>query len=81
VLDDLLMVRRAALLRSFTDALTRGGSTGIPRPIEMYAHDAIRYTGDMLAWVHQATCNERELLDQLLDDSEGFIFSFLLRRN
>ena len=37
----------------FIQALTRGGPGGMPRPIEMHAHDPRRYLGDMLAWVHQ----------------------------
>ena len=37
----------------FVTALTRGGPGGMPRPIEVQAHDPRRYIGDMLAWVHQ----------------------------
>ena len=37
----------------FVTALTRGGPGGMPRPIEVQAHDPRRYVGDMLAWVHQ----------------------------
>lgn len=47
------------------DALTRGGPGGLPRPIEIHAHDPLRYVGDMLAWVHQAIAGEREFLDGL----------------
>ena len=32
------------------------------RPIELHAHDAQRYAGDMLAWIHQAVATERELV-------------------
>jgi hypothetical protein len=53
------------------DALQHGGPGGNPRPIEVYAHDPIRYIGDMLAWIHQAACSERETLDQLLDEVDG----------
>ena len=45
------------------DALTRGGPQGLPRPIELHAHDPLRYVGDMLAWVHQAIAAEREFLE------------------
>ena len=45
----------------FISALTRGGPGGMPRPIEMHAHDPRRYLGDMLAWVHQSLASEREL--------------------
>ncbi len=57
--------RQATLLSSFTTALTRGGPGGLPRPIELHAHDPLRYVGDMLAWVHQAIAAEREFLEGL----------------
>lgn len=47
------------------DALTRGGPNGFPRPIEIHAHDPLRYVGDMLAWVHQSIAGEREFLESL----------------
>ncbi len=46
----------AIYVRSFIGALTRGGPGGMPRPIEMHAHDPRRFVSDMLAWVHQARC-------------------------
>jgi conserved oligomeric Golgi complex subunit 6 len=49
-------------------ALTRGGPGGMPRPIEMHAHDPRRYIGDMLAWTHQALAGERELFTSLFGD-------------
>ncbi|KAF9507141.1 hypothetical protein BS47DRAFT_1351988 [Hydnum rufescens UP504] len=64
-LSDLAAVRQTTLLTSFITALTRGGPSGLPRPIELHAHDPIRYVGDMLAWVHQAMATEREFLDSL----------------
>ena len=57
--------RQATLLSTFLAALTRGGPSGLPRPIELHAHDPIRYVGDMLAWVHQAIAAEREFLEAL----------------
>ncbi|TFY57091.1 hypothetical protein EVJ58_g7236 [Rhodofomes roseus] len=59
--------RQDTLLTAFTNALTRGGPGGLPRPIEMHAHDPLRYVGDMLAWVHQAIAAEREFLESLFD--------------
>ncbi|KDQ56782.1 hypothetical protein JAAARDRAFT_70472 [Jaapia argillacea MUCL 33604] len=53
------------LLSSFLTALTRGGPGGVPRPIELHAHDPLRYVGDMMAWVHQAIAAEREFLESL----------------
>ena len=52
-------------MNGFMDALTRGGPGGLPRPIELHAHDPMRYVGDMLAWVHQAIAAEREFLESL----------------
>ena len=53
------------MLNTFLTALTRGGPNGLPRPIEIHAHDPLRYVGDMMAWVHQAVASERESLEGL----------------
>ncbi|XP_076347341.1 conserved oligomeric Golgi complex subunit 6 [Tachypleus tridentatus] len=65
-LDEYGTARRAAVVRGFIDALTRGGPGGMPRPIELHSHDPLRYTGDMLAWLHQTTASEKEMLEALL---------------
>uniref|UniRef100_G3PDU9 Conserved oligomeric Golgi complex subunit 6 n=1 Tax=Gasterosteus aculeatus aculeatus TaxID=481459 RepID=G3PDU9_GASAC len=65
-LDEFGTARRCAVVRGFIDALTRGGQGGTPRPIEMHSHDPMRYVGDMLAWLHQATASEKEHLEALL---------------
>ncbi|XP_063060336.1 conserved oligomeric Golgi complex subunit 6 [Engraulis encrasicolus] len=65
-LDEFATARRSAVVRGFIDALTRGGAGGTPRPIEMHSHDPMRYVGDMLAWLHQATASEKEHLEALL---------------
>ncbi|CAO3589325.1 unnamed protein product [Absidia cylindrospora] len=65
ILDELAMARREAVARAFLSALTRGGPGGTPRPIELQAHDSLRYIGDMLAWVHQACASEKEMLESL----------------
>ncbi|KAJ7071469.1 oligomeric Golgi complex subunit 6 [Mycena amicta] len=71
-LASLSQTRQATLMSSFLTALTRGGPSGLPRPIELHAHDPLRYVGDMLAWVHQAIAAERELLESLFDlQSDG----------
>ena len=49
--------------RSQTDDLTT-------KPIEYYAHDSLRFVGDMLAWTHSAAVSEREALEVLFI-SEG----------
>ncbi|KAK0483339.1 oligomeric complex COG6 [Armillaria novae-zelandiae] len=64
-LSELSQTRQASLLSSFLTALTRGGPSGLPRPIELHAHDPMRYIGDMLAWVHQAIAAEREFFESL----------------
>ncbi|XP_015674182.1 conserved oligomeric Golgi complex subunit 6 [Protobothrops mucrosquamatus] len=65
-LDEFGTARRSAVVRGFIDALTRGGPGGTPRPIEMHSHDPLRYVGDMLAWLHQATASEKEHLEAFL---------------
>ncbi|KAG6875996.1 hypothetical protein C0992_001494, partial [Termitomyces sp. T32_za158] len=64
-LSFLSQTRQTTLMSSFITALTRGGPSGLPRPIELHAHDPLRYIGDMLAWVHQTVAAERELLENV----------------
>lgn len=59
--EEVANTRHNALFRRFISALTRGGPGGMPRPIEVHAHDPLRYVGDMLGWLHQAVASEREL--------------------
>eukprot|EP00897_Mesotaenium_endlicherianum_P007060 jgi/Mesen1/6382/ME000329S05549 len=59
--EEVANTRHNALFRRFISALTRGGPGGMPRPMEVHAHDPLRYVGDMLAWLHQALASEREL--------------------
>eukprot|EP01135_Chromosphaera_perkinsii_P005721 Nk52_evm21s359 gene=Nk52_evmTU21s359 len=66
-LDEICSSRRAAAVRWFIDALTRGGPGGMPKPIEIHSHDPLRYIGDMLAWLHQTVASERELLDGIFN--------------
>lgn len=67
-LDEYGTARRSAIVRSFIDALTKGGSSGTPRPIELHSHDPLRYVGDMMAWIHQACATEKEYLKTILKD-------------
>ncbi|CAI5738510.1 unnamed protein product [Hyaloperonospora brassicae] len=64
--------RRSLVVRRFLTALTVGGPHGIPRPIEMHAHDPVRYCGDMLAWVHQTIATENEFFRVLFDGDMVF---------
>ena len=66
VVEEFISSRRAALVRNFIEALTVGGPGGSPRPIELQAHEPARYSGDMLAWLHQAWPGERETVTQLV---------------
>ncbi|KAI9797887.1 MAG: Golgi transport complex subunit 6 [Piccolia ochrophora] len=73
-LDFFAEAREHTLSDSFHVALT-GSSPDSERPmstkpIEMFAHDPLRYVGDMLAWAHSATVSEREALEALFI-SEG----------
>ncbi|KAJ8108470.1 hypothetical protein OPT61_g8153 [Boeremia exigua] len=65
-LDSFAEARESILSGSFHAALTGANSDTshiATKPIEFYAHDPLRYVGDMLAWVHSATVSEREALE------------------
>jgi hypothetical protein len=61
--------REQILSDSFYLALTGTAASGVKdhsvKPIELAAHDPLRYVGDMLAWAHSATVSEREALEVL----------------
>lgn len=59
-LDGLSEIRQKIVLHEFLEALTEGN-----KPIELAAYDPFRYVGDMLAWVHSETVNEKEVLEML----------------
>jgi hypothetical protein len=59
--------REQTLSDAFFSALT-GRDAGAAqdrsvKPIEIVAHDPLRYVGDMLAWTHSATVSEKESLE------------------
>jgi hypothetical protein len=68
-LDFFAEARERVLTDSFYLALTGASSAGVEdplvKPIDMTAHDPLRYVGDMLAWIHSATVSEREALEVL----------------
>ena len=64
--DEFSIARRMALVRCFIDALTREGNSG--RPIELHSHDPVRYSGDMLGWLHQAIATENDHIVSLLSE-------------
>ncbi|KAK7207778.1 oligomeric Golgi complex subunit 6 [Myxozyma melibiosi] len=59
-LDGLSDIRQKIILHEFLEALTEGN-----KPIELAAYDSFRYVGDMLAWTHSETVNEKEVLELL----------------
>lgn len=68
-LDYFAEAREHVLADAFYSALT-GSSTDreqnpMTKPIEFYAHDPLRYVGDMLAWTHSTTVSEHEALESL----------------
>ena len=72
-LDYFAEAREQILSDAFYVALTGSASDGeheSTKPIEFYAHDPLRYIGDMLAWTHSSTVSEREALEVLFI-SEG----------
>jgi hypothetical protein len=68
-LDFFAEARENILSDAFYTALTGTSVTGEEdssvKPIELVAHDPLRYVGDMLAWTHSATVSEREALEIL----------------
>lgn len=80
-LDLFAEAREHVLTDAFYSALTGSSSendqNSMTKPIEFYAHDPLRYVGDMLAWTHSATVSEREALESLFisdgdEISKGF---------
>ncbi|CAM9314341.1 unnamed protein product [Pylaiella littoralis] len=67
--ESIVNMRRKLLVQRFVMALTSGQSS--VRPIEMQAHDPVRYVGDILAWVHQAVAMEKELVGALFGNGGG----------
>ena len=68
-LDFFAEARENVLTDAFYTALTGSSASGDDKssikPIELAAHDPLRYVGDMLAWTHSATVSEREALEVL----------------
>lgn len=68
-LDSFAEARENVLSDAFYTALTgrtvNGEEDTSVKPIELGAHDPLRYVGDMLAWTHSATVSEREALEVL----------------
>ena len=68
-MDEYASARRGTIMQGFIDALTRGKPSNVElsrNPIEMHAHDPIKYVGNILAWLHQAVAEEKDNCTQLL---------------
>ncbi|ATY64769.1 AAA-core [Cordyceps militaris] len=76
-LDFFADARQHILSGSFFNALTgdsAGEGSAAVKPIDMIAHDPLRYVGDMLAWIHSAAVSEREVLEVLfIADGEEIV--------
>ncbi|CCX33584.1 oligomeric Golgi complex subunit 6 [Pyronema domesticum] len=76
-LDFFAEARQKILLDSFYTAMTGSahGSTVnmdyTTKPIEVYAHDPLRYIGDMFAWLHSTAVSEQEALEVLFISQDG----------
>lgn len=67
--DLIVSSRRTQLVQRFVIALTQGGPSGrVFRAMDVHAHDAVRYVGDMLAWMHQAVASEQEFLESVFGE-------------
>lgn len=66
VIDEYCICRRSFLVGEFINALTRGGPSGNPAPIEMRAHDPQIYVTDMLVWINRAIPVEKQNLNLLV---------------
>lgn len=76
-LDYFAEAREHILSDAFHTALTGESPSGKPdpsvKPIELAAHDLLRYVGDMLAWMHSAAVGEREALEVFFVSEGGEI--------
>ncbi|KAK8069217.1 oligomeric Golgi complex subunit 6 [Apiospora phragmitis] len=76
-LDFFAEAREQILSDAFYLALTGTSAAGREdhsvKPIELVAHDLLRYVGDMLAWQHSAAVSEREALEVLFVSEGGDI--------
>ncbi|CAL8078862.1 unnamed protein product [Calicophoron daubneyi] len=83
-LDEYAGARRGATVRLFIDALTRGSGSnpvnlsGHSKPIEIHSHDPLRYTSDMLAYMHQLSASEKESITTLAHDCHDPAISSML---
>ena len=63
-MSEVAQAHRLAVIQRFMAALSRG--EGRARPIDVHAHDAVRYVGELLRWVEEAVRTEKDFIDQLI---------------
>ena len=70
--DLLVNSRRTQLVQKFIVALTQGETTNSVsknlRAIDIHSHDAVKYVGGMLAWMHQTIASEQEFLEAIFGE-------------
>ncbi|KAL3283844.1 hypothetical protein HHI36_018014 [Cryptolaemus montrouzieri] len=66
IIEEYCIARRDVLVGDFINALTRGGPSGKPAPIETRAHDPQIYVTDMLVWLNKSIPVEKQNLDLLV---------------
>ncbi|KAJ8912949.1 hypothetical protein NQ315_000004 [Exocentrus adspersus] len=78
IIDEYCVGRRSILVSAFIDALTKGGPSGKPAPIEMKAHDIQIYVTDMFVWLYKAISVEQQNLLQMLKFCDNIDSDFIL---
>ena len=63
-LSEIAQGHRLAVIQRFMAAMSRG--EGRARPIDVHAHDAVRYVSELLRWVEEAVRSEKDFIDQLM---------------
>lgn len=66
ILEEYCIARRDVLVGDFINALTRGGPSGKPAPIETRSHDPQIYITDMLVWLNKSIPIEKNNIDMLV---------------
>ncbi|XP_044753342.1 conserved oligomeric Golgi complex subunit 6 [Coccinella septempunctata] len=66
IIEEYCIARRDVLVGDFINALTRGGPSGKPAPIETRSHDPQIYVTDMLVWLNKSIPIEKNNIDKLV---------------
>ncbi|BFZ56769.1 Golgi transport complex subunit 6 [Savitreella phatthalungensis] len=68
-LEHIAYARKRQAAESLVQALVRGKNGA--RPIELAAHDSLRFVGDLLAWLHESVATEYEGLEFLVSSRQS----------